>query len=67
MWEMAPIEVQLNSSPAIGTFYFGLVAPLWEMGLRPRSHLLDGESTCGQALPGDGEDFESQSQSAVDM
>lgn len=40
-----PVRVQLNSSPAVGTSCFGLIAPLWEMGLMPRSHFLDGEST----------------------
>lgn len=44
MWEIAPIGLQLNSLPAIGTFSFGFV-PLWEMGLMPHSHFLQGKST----------------------
>lgn len=44
MWEIAPIGLQLSSLPAVGTCCFAFV-PLWEMGLMPPSHFLEGEST----------------------
>ena len=64
---ITPIGTPLSSSPAIGTIFFELIVPPWEMGLMPCSHFLVGEYTWGQALPVDGELFEGWGQSAVGM